>query len=1081
MAGSKLRVPETTQFSPAGFFALRTPLLPFEELLRWSEGLEAPTALADPSQLEEALAADRHRLRARLRTLVARPELREALFVASPVLDESLESWLREPISERGLKVERTLVRYFARMAGRATPFGLFAGCSVGLCGERSELVLEGREQYQRHTRLDMDYISALTDALAQQPELREVLTFHPNSSLYATAGQLRYAEARREGRARSYHLVAVEPDDSLRAALERAHGGVHLAELAEALAQTLPDVTAEETREFVDELVESQLLVPALAPAVTGPEPLEALLAQLQELPAFSPVREVLEQVGSQLAALDRDKLGSAPERYLSVAQALEGLAAPVELPRLFQVDLVKPVAQATLGPEVLEEVARGVRLLQQLTPRSQDEALVRFRQAFLDRYETREVALAEALDEENGIGFAATSSPGSEAAPLLHGFFFPPAPPEAQGSGGARAAHLLPKLQEVVRRGLRELVLEPRDLEALSVPEPQMLPDAFAVMGTLVAASEQAVTEGHFRFCLELVSGPSGAPLLGRFCHADPVLRRHVEAHLRAEEALRPEALFAEIVHLPEGRLGNILCRPVLREHELAFLGRSGAPPEQQLPVTDLSISVQGERVVLRSARLGREVVPRMTNAHNYERQSLGVYRFLCSLQKQEGGGSLRFGWGALAAAEFLPRVVAGRTVLSLARWRVPGQVLARWGQLEGAARYQAVQAFRQELRLPRHVALEDGDNILPVDLDNVLGVESLTHLIKARPFATLMELFPEPDELCARGPEGRFVHELVIPFLQTRRQQHARGKVDAPAISPVSRSFPPGSEWLYARIYTGTASADRLLSEAVAPLVQRVMAAGHAERWFFLRYGDPSWHLRLRFQGHPRRLRDEVLPALKAALEPALRDGSVWRLQLDTYEREVERYGGPEGVVLAERLFQEDSQAALGLLEGCVGDEGEEARWRLTLLGMDLLLADLGLSLEARTAVVERAREAFGQEFRVTAAFERQLGERFRQERGALEALLAGTSSEEDPWAAGVEVLRERSARLVPVATALREAERAGRLSASLAELAPSYLHMHANRMLRSAARAQELVLYDFLGRLYRSRLARSRGRM
>ena len=34
------------------------------------------------------------------------------------------------------------------------------------------------------------------------------------------------------------------------------------------------------------------------------------------------------------------------------------------------------------------------------------------------------------------------------------------------------------------------------------------------------------------------------------------------------------------------------------------------------------------------------------------------------------------------------------------------------------------------------------------------------------------------------------------------------------------------------------------------------------------------------------------------------------------------------------------------------------------------------------------------------------------------------------------------------------------------------------MHANRMLRSAARAQELVLYDFLERLYQGQLVRQR---
>ena len=35
------------------------------------------------------------------------------------------------------------------------------------------------------------------------------------------------------------------------------------------------------------------------------------------------------------------------------------------------------------------------------------------------------------------------------------------------------------------------------------------------------------------------------------------------------------------------------------------------------------------------------------------------------------------------------------------------------------------------------------------------------------------------------------------------------------------------------------------------------------------------------------------------------------------------------------------------------------------------------------------------------------------------------------------------------------------------------------MHANRLLRSEQRAQELVLYDFLARLYDSEVARARG--
>ena len=79
---------------------------------------------------------------------------------------------------------------------------------------------------------------------------------------------------------------------------------------------------------------------------------------------------------------------------------------------------------------------------------------------------------------------------------------------------------------------------------------------------------------------------------------------------------------------------------------------------------------------------------------------------------------------------------------------------------------------------------------------------------------------------------------------------------------------------------------------------------------------------------------------------------------------------------------------------------------------------------------------------------------------------------------PIGPGIEVLLDRSRRMAPIAAELRQAEREGRLTAPIGDLAASYLHMHANRLLRSAARSQELVMYDFLARLYRAQWARGR---
>jgi thiopeptide-type bacteriocin biosynthesis protein len=141
------------------------------------------------------------------------------------------------------------------------------------------------------------------------------------------------------------------------------------------------------------------------------------------------------------------------------------------------------------------------------------------------------------------------------------------------------------------------------------------------------------------------------------------------------------------------------------------------------------------------------------------------------------------------------------------------------------------------------------------------------------------------------------------------------------------------------------------------------------------------------------------------------------------------------------------------------------------------MHLLLVDFGFDLATRRAVIRKTRDEFAAEFNTDAKFSHQLSAKFRQERRGVESLLNSAPHSDGPMAEGMEILRRRSVELVPVTTELRASAEDGTLSRSLTELAPSYLHMHANRLLRSAHRAQELFLYDFLARSYESQAART----
>src|SRR5262249_34993360 len=124
---------------------------------------------------------------------------------------------------------------------------------------------------------------------------------------------------------------------------------------------------------------------------------PLDELIAHLRACAPASAmaggIAQELEQVRVILAGLDAEGPGADTGRYRALARRLEPLPAPVDLARLVQVDLIKPSAGARLGAEIWSEIQRGIGILRRLEARGADDDLRRFREAFVRRYEGREV----------------------------------------------------------------------------------------------------------------------------------------------------------------------------------------------------------------------------------------------------------------------------------------------------------------------------------------------------------------------------------------------------------------------------------------------------------------------------------------------------------------------------------------------------------------------------------------------------------------------------------------------------------------------------------------------------------------
>ncbi|MCY1077795.1 lantibiotic dehydratase [Archangium lansingense] len=1059
----------------SGFFLLRTPLRPITDLLDWG-GLDVRSASAPAGALGDAISSDVRALRERFRMVVERPSFRDAIFTASPSLAETQPYWDKAPDSERGKKFEHAAIRYFARMSGRCTPFGLFAGCSLGSVGDGgTRLELAPASSYRRFSRFDVDYLETLVQTLrgrVAEPSRK----LRVNSSLYTTDTDHRYVEVRVKDSARVHHFVRVTRTPYLDEVLARARHGATAAALAEALVASDPEIQQAEALDFIAELEHSQLLTSELELLVTGGDAARELHRVLRALPGQQSLAELLGGAIADLEDVDRRELGSGGEVLRRLEQRLEKAPVPLRRNNLLHVELHKP-GNLRLSSEVTQRILADVSALSRLARSASRGGLKEFREAFEKRFETRLVPLALALDEESGVGFGKADADQAEmkGAAVLAGLRFGGAKSRAREAEDFPSALLLAKLQEIYSSGLTELTLSDSDLDQFG-HNPQELPDAFALSGSLLAASPEALDRGEFKFFLDNFLPNSGCSILGRFASGNDELRQQMVEHIRAEESLRPDVVFAEIVHQPDGRVGNIIARPVLRQYEIPYLGRSGAGEAAEIPLDDLWVTVRdGERVVLWSKQLNREVVPRLATAHNTPLSTLGIYRFLAALQYQDML-SIRWSWGPLDTAPFLPRVTYRNIILAWARWRVDGQELRRWCEAPSLAeQFAAVQAYRARARLPRWVCLVESDNVLPVDLDNVLSVESMLQVVGRQQVVLLEEYGLLESAPCTQGPEGPFVHELVLPFVRQEPRKTKRFSLGGDRGHERERSFAPGSEWTYLKLYSGAHTRDALVSDLITAFSRK--AAEASVRWFFIRYADPQHHLRLRFATKDTRLRAALTDEVHALTRRFFGDYGVYRVEHDTYERETERYGGPDGVELAEALFHHDSVAVASSVQLLRSSEVAE-RWPYVLWGMHQVLEASGLDLDARVRLLTDMRADYTRRLRLEAAFEHALGKRFRTYRPRLEKLLAGQVAALQEGPAHEGIWKTYGAASRPLFGELRTRGAAGSLNRPFASLLPSFLHMHANRMLPAAANQYEVVIYDFLLRLYDSARARAK---
>lgn len=708
--------------------------------------------------------------------------INEALFLASPELQVEIQKWLKQkdyPV-EKSNKIKLSVLKYLFRMSTRCTPFGLFAACGAGKLANETILNIDKEKNFDRKTRFDMQFLANLANELTANSTIQNQLRFYTNTTLYQLGYYYRYVEYTLQQSKRKYSLEALKRTDYLDLVLQKAVAGASKKELIIVLVSD--EITKNDAKSFIEELITNQILVSELELMLTSPSKKTLSLPNPSPEDCLIPRNDgenssgnktngyslELDDLNKKLFEIDT-KFDNPISCYEDIIETVAKTNIPFDKKYLFQTDLFLDSNDFQLDNKYTSELLKAIVVLNKISEKPKNTPLENFKKAFVERYESESIPLVKALDVETGIGYLQHND-SFDVTPLLDSLAIKRKvnPDSHQISLNKAEKIIYKKLQYALQNNEGSIEFKQFDFNNIDFSG-QNLPATFSCLFEIVEE------EGKEWIVIQSIGGSSAANLLARFCYGNPEINDLANEISQYESESYGDKILAEIVHLPESRTGNVLRRPSFRPYEIPYLGQSSLPTSHQINIENLLLHVKNDRLVLWSKKQDKEVIPRLTNAHNYSYNTLPIYHFLCDMQFENCKSSIGFHWNNLEKLfDYFPRVTIGNCIVSKAKWIFTKEKHPEFFKIltkKGMIYDKSIFSFASHIPsrdinefLPQYVSLIDGDNTLVINLDNNTCIEMLVETVKNRTQFVLEE-FLFPSSKVVTGKTGCYANQFIV----------------------------------------------------------------------------------------------------------------------------------------------------------------------------------------------------------------------------------------------------------------------------------------------------------------------------
>lgn len=936
-------------YKACNFYMLRTPLLSTEVYKSISNG-------------------SKYEIEKKLEELVNIGNIKEAIQIASIDLFQNINKFDSDIYS--------TLLKYLIRGTTRTTPYGLFSGVSIGSFSDKSNIIIMPMDTFRKRMRVDMEWLYGVIDIIQNHSEYFDDLKVKFNEIVYKKGNRLINPYVSNLGlidKKDGDIVSSIRETKLINIVRENTKDYISISKLVRILKKTYNNIDDNKIYSYIGNLIKNDYLISELRPTLIEHDPLEDLLNKLKTYSNKSKIFIELKKIKLQIDIYNKTLIGDGSSLYTEILNSMKEIYN--ECKNYLQVDSSINTLENKLNICISSEVENYCNMLHRIgISKIENISLKQYKEEFIEKYGVNiEIPILELLDEDIGLG-----APSGYMTPRSKRNIDYDISIEKMKKA---KDYIKSKIIESECKGLNSIELREEDIEKIAEDNQiseleEMSPSLEFNIIISAERCEDIDNQDYLLFIGPNIGSSKAGKTFGRFMDIlEKGDSKTIKENIYALESkiINEEYIMVEINEiLQHGRGNNLTINSSNVEYEVC-IGTNPSGMKKVIDINDLYVGVSDNKFYIKSKVHNKKIYFTFHHMMNYLNGS-NIGRFMKDVTFGYYDGlidtAMLFDFKEL---EYVPRIKYGHIIIKPRTWNIKKEFFD----------LKNIEEFEKNLsdwiiknRLPRYIYQKVQDNRLLIDLNNLVHRKELFNIIrKSDDIITLTEteLGENLSRLIVKDiNSNKYCSEIIVPLVREvgrkkYRKENFSTVIETKSIISQNKSrigirdrkrvLLFGNEgWYYYKIYIPNNRADEFIVDYLKEFIEKMLIDKNIDKYFFIRYADPDFHIRLRFRVSNKK-NTTIFKYFDEFINNLYDLGLLNSIQSVEYFREIERYGGLELIDKFENYFFFDSLYVANLLQLKKEKKIPYTDIEIGIMTIIYIMEQFGLSFEQQAVFVKR----------------------------------------------------------------------------------------------------------------------------